>query len=59
MGKFGENFGVEPQKKEVIDDARTTGAKVHFASSMDICYLKNAELNAKHPKYKGRVCTPK
>ena len=31
------------------------GAKVHFASSMEICHLKNAELEAKHQKYKGRV----
>ena len=31
-------------KKEVIDEARTTGAKVHFASLMDICHLKNAKL---------------
>ena len=42
-------------KKEVIDEARTSGAKVHFASFMDICHLKNAELEAKHQKYKGRV----
>ena len=42
-------------KKEVIGEARTTGAKVHFASLMDICHLKNAELEAKHQKYKGRV----
>ena len=42
-------------KKEVIDEARTKGAKVHFASLMDICHLKNAELDAKHQKYKGRV----
>ena len=42
-------------KKEVIDEARTTGATVHFASLMDICHLKNAELEAKHQKYKGRV----
>ena len=42
-------------KKEVIDEARTNGAKVHFASLMDICHLKNAELEAKHQKYKGRV----
>ena len=33
-------------KKEVIDEARTTGAKVHFASLMDICHLKSAELEA-------------
>ena len=42
-------------KKEVIDQARTKGAKVHFASLMDICHLKNAELETKHQKYKGRV----
>ena len=42
-------------KKEVIDEARTSGAKIHFASLMDICHLKNADLEAKHPKYKGQV----
>ena len=42
-------------KKDVIDEARTSGATVHFASLMDICHLKNAELEAKHQKYKGRV----
>ena len=42
-------------KSEVIDEARTKGAKVHFASLMDICHLKNAELEAKHQKYKGRI----
>ena len=31
------------------------GAKVHFASLMDICHVKNAELETKHQKYKGRV----
>ena len=39
----------------MIDEARTKGAKVHFASLMDICHLKNAELVTKHQKYKGRV----
>ena len=39
-------------KKEVIDEARTSDAKVHFASLMDICHMKNAELEAKHQKYK-------
>ena len=29
-------------KKEVIDEARTSGAKVHFASLMDISHLKNS-----------------
>ena len=42
-------------KKMVIDEARTTGATVHFASLMDICHVKNAELETKHQKYKGRV----
>ena len=39
----------------MIDEARKSGATVHFASLMDICHLKNAELEAKHQKYKGRV----
>ena len=42
-------------KKEVIDEARMKGAQVHLASLMDKCNLKNAELEAKHQEYKGRV----
>ena len=36
-------------KKEVIDEARTSGATVHFASLMDICHL---------PKIQRSSCTP-
>ena len=43
------------RKKEVIDEARMSGATVHFVSFVDICHLKNAELKAKHHKYKGRA----
>ena len=32
-------------KSEVIEEARTKGAKVPFASLMDICHLKNAKLD--------------
>ena len=47
-------------KKEVIDEARTAGATVHFSSLMDMCHLKNAELKGKHQKYKQRSgCTPR
>ena len=42
-------------EEQVIDEARTLGSKVHFATVMDICHLKNADLEAKHQKYKGRV----
>ena len=42
-------------KKEVIDEARTKDIKVHFASLMGICHLKNAELETKHQKYKSRI----
>ena len=42
-------------KSEVIDKARMKGANFHFASLMDICHLENAELEAKHPKFQGRV----
>ena len=38
----------------MIEEARTSGATVHFASLINICHLKNAELEAKQ-KYKGRV----
>ena len=44
-------------KKEVIDEARTSCATVHFASLMDICHLKNAELEAK-PKVQRSGCSP-
>ena len=44
MGKSGEKFGVESDKdrskKQVIDEARTTGAKNHFASLMDMYIWK-------------------
>ena len=46
-------------RSEVIDEARTKGAKVHFPSLMDLCHLKNAELETKHPKYKRSSCTPR
>ena len=49
------NLAKVKSKKKVIDEARMSGATVHFASLMDICHLKNAELEAKHQKYKGRV----
>ena len=42
-------------KSEVIDEARTKGAKVHFASPMDIGHMEGAELEPKHRKYKCRV----
>ena len=59
MGKLEKNSAWNltkvRSKKEVIDEARTSGAKVHFASLMDIRHSKNAELEAKHQKYKGRI----
>ena len=59
MGTIGEisawDLTKVRSKKEVIDEARTKGIKVHFASLMDICHSKNAELEAKHQKSKGRV----
>ena len=42
-------------KKEVIDEARNKGRKVHFASLMDLCHLKNSELEPNVQEYKGRV----
>ena len=52
---FAWNLTKVRSKKEVIDEARTSVAKVHFASLMDTCHLKNAEQEEKHRKYQGRV----
>ena len=45
-GKLEKNPGMaadasQKQKKEVMDEARNKGRKVHFASLMDLCHLKN------------------
>ena len=42
-------------KKEVIEEARNKGRKFHFASLMDLCHLKNSELEPEYQGYKGRV----
>ena len=42
-------------KKEVIEEARNNCRKVHFASLMDLCHLKNSVLEPQFQKYKGRV----
>ena len=42
-------------KKEVIDEARNHRRKVHFSSLMDLCHLKNSELELQYYKCKGRV----
>ena len=55
LEKISWNLTKVRSKKEVIDEVRTLDAKVHFASSMDTCRLKNAELDAKNQKYKGQV----
>ena len=54
MGEIRKDSGVafDESQKEVIDEARTKGAKVHFASLMDICHLKNAEFV---PRYKWKM----
>ena len=42
-------------KEEVIEEARNKGRKVHVASLMDLCHLKNSELEPQYRKCKGRV----
>ena len=39
----------------MIDEARNEGRKIHFASLMNICHLKNSELEPQYQKYKDRV----
>ena len=60
MGKTGEKsrhvqLTKVRNKKEVTDEARNKGRKVHFASLMDLCHLKNSGLERKFQKCKGRV----
>ena len=59
MRNTRENTGMaadESQKqKEVIAESRKEGKTVLFASFMDICHLKNSELEPKRRTYKGRV----
>ena len=45
-------------KKQVIGEARTSGATVHFPSLMGIRHLKNAEFGGKAPKIQRSSCTP-
>ena len=40
---------------EVMKEAQTKNNKVHFTSLMDLCHLKNSELEPQFQKYKGRV----
>ena len=39
----------------MIEEARNEGRKVHFASLMDLCHLKNSELEPHYQKYRSRV----
>ena len=48
-------FNEKSNKTEVISEARKKGTTVHFASLMDLCHLKNSELEPQFQKYKGRV----
>ena len=49
-------FGKIKSKKELILEAQRDNKKVHFATLMDLlCHPKNAELELKLQKYKGRV----
>ena len=41
--------------REVIKEAQKEQRPVHFASLMDLCHLKSAELEPTLQKYKGRV----
>ena len=42
-------------KREVIEEARNKGRKVQFATLMDLCHLKNSELELQYRKYKAEL----
>ena len=45
-------------KKDVIDEARTSGATAHFATLMDICHLKNSD-RTEASEVQRSSCTPR
>ena len=49
------NLDKMKSKKEVILEAQRDKKKVHFASLMDICHLKNSKFKPEFQMYKGRV----
>ena len=46
-------------KSEVIDETRTKGAKVHFASLMDLCHFEECRIWDKEPKIQRSSATPR
>ena len=42
-------------KKKKIDEVRTSDAKIHFASLMDICHLKNSTKHTKVELYSEMI----
>ena len=63
MGKLEKisawNLTKVKSQKTVIDEARMSGATVHFASLMDIRHLKNAEFGGKAPEVQRSSCAPR
>ena len=62
--KYGTNFKTRYRhgnwrksetKMRWSAEARKKGHIVHFASLVDLCHLKNSELEPQFQKYKGRV----
>ena len=45
---------VVKSKKEIFLEAKKNKNKVHYASVMVLCHFRNAELEPKFQKYKGR-----
>ena len=42
-------------RSRLIAEAKAKGVDVHFGRLMDLCHLKNSELEEKFQRYKGRV----
>ena len=57
-GKHWRNTSMaadESQKQEVNDEARKNSREVYYSSLMDLCHLKNWELEPQFQKYQGRA----
>ena len=63
MGKLEKfsawNLTKVRSKSKLFDEARTTGAKAHFASLMDTCHLEECRIGDKAPQIQRSSCTPR
>ena len=54
-GKDAWKIDTVREKSEVAEEARKTERKIHFGRLMQLCHIKNYQLDRKLWQYKGRI----